>query len=284
MKILIDGCVFTQHNQTTAILFWKKLIAALVFQLQGEQIYFLNRTSNLALPDVDGLKNLFSPDVDFEQSALEHCRLSALCKELEVDSFISTYNTSIGFPAKSMLLLGKMLQPTSKKKDSIWISRQRAIKMACGYLFLDQSAAESLKTTGIWNGDLQSESEGNRVFYCIDKNPDLERWSESDWHDVAKQLSLGLQELGNRQLSTEVLAQVQAEDEAAKVRSQQVKLKAEEAVKTHAIYPNYDPNFSQKSSTYPTRKVRIYNALKQPRRYPEYVTRLYQWLAKKVSL
>lgn len=278
MKILIDGCVFTQLNQTETLQFWRQVIPPLVSQLQGHQIYFLNRTQSAAFPEIGSCKNLFAPVVDFENFATETCRLSALCKELDIDLFISTYNTSAGSQAKSLFVLGEQLsQANFVGEDAVLISRQRAIKMACGYLILYLDAAQTLDAMGILKQD--------RVWLAYSsEKPSLESLIKIDEKAVAKGLEIALHQLFDYKPTAEVMTQLKAQEEAVKAEAMQIKLLAEEAVKDKVMYPNYKPEKPKKFARYFMYVSWIYQALKQPGKYPKYLSKIYQLLMQKLRL
>src|SRR2546425_3778839 len=110
MKILIDGCVFARPDQMEVVEFWRQLIPRLPAHLQEHQVFFLNRTQGPVFQRLEELTNLFAPPVDFSRSAIEDRRLAALCRELGIDVFVSTYNTSAGAQVKSLFVLD---QPAS---------------------------------------------------------------------------------------------------------------------------------------------------------------------------
>ncbi|GET40279.1 hypothetical protein MiSe_50880 [Microseira wollei NIES-4236] len=276
MKILIDGCVFTQNNHTEAIQFWRQLIPPLISQLQGHTIYFLNRSSTPAFPELDWIKNLFAPGVDFSNFAIETCRLSALCQELDIDLFISTYNTSAGTQVKSLFLLGEPFSSTTlPNQDLVLISRQRARKMAYICLIC-QDGAENIEDLGIVKP------------YCIwlsgcDRVHGLQNQSELNWISIANQIVTAIHELVNYEPTAEAIARMKAEEEAVKAEALDIKLRAEEAVKSQAFYPDYNPNTSQKTADF-MYLSRIYYALRRVNRYPEYAIRIYQWFKAKIVI
>lgn len=276
MKILIDGCIFVQPNQAEAILFWKQVIPLLIAQLQEDRIYFLNRTSIPAFPDLAQLNNLFAPKVDFEQFAIETCRLSALCKELEVDLFISTYNTSAGSQVKTLFVLGNQpLLTDAQGEDKILSSKARAIKMASGYLILSQEDTKIPEYLGIlkqkptWLGLPESIAS-------------LHTLSESTWQTLASKFAIALRELFNYNPTAEVITQLKAEDELIKSEVLHIRLLAEESAKANAVYPNYKPVKYPILARYLMYLSWAYQALKKPGKYPKYLGIIYQWLRKKL--
>lgn len=276
MKIMIDGCVFTQNNHTEAIQFWRQLIPPLISQLQGNTIYFLNRTSTAAFPEVEWIKNLFAPAVDFENFAVETCRLSALCQELDIDLFISTYNTSAGTQVKSLFLLGEPFSSTTlPNHDLVLISRQRAAKMAYICLIC-QDGTENLEDLGIVKPDCIWLSGCARV-------NGLHNQSELNWISIANQIVAAIHELLNYKPTAETIARLKAEEEAVKAEALDIKLTAEEAVKSQAFYPDYNPNTPQKTA-YFMYLSRIYYALRRVNKYPEYAIRIYHWLRTKIVI
>ncbi|MFM6118543.1 MAG: hypothetical protein ACKPEO_05235, partial [Sphaerospermopsis kisseleviana] len=104
MKLLIDGAVFSQSQDQKVLDFWQQLIPRLILRLRGAEIYYLNRNSDLDFPDITTLHNLYAPSVDFSLSALEDRRLACLCRDLQIDVFISTYNTSAGSGVKTLFI------------------------------------------------------------------------------------------------------------------------------------------------------------------------------------
>jgi hypothetical protein len=280
MKILIDGCVFTQNNQTEAIQFWKHLIPHLNAELQGHTIYFLNRSWTPAFPEIDWLKNLFAPGVDFNNFAIETCRLSALCQELEIDLFVSTYNTSAGTQVKSLLVLGvgEKIRPTSLQgdEDGVWLANQRSIKMARGYLIIYKSEEiENIENLGvldkncIWLAEPDPTSDFTKLY--------------DNLKPVAAQFVRALHELLDYEPPAEVIAQLRAEDEAVKTEALRIKLAAEEAVKGQGIYPEYKPEKPRKFAGLSMNLLRFYTAVKRLNKYPEYAGRIYRLVKQKIS-
>jgi glycosyltransferase involved in cell wall biosynthesis len=219
MKILIDGGAFAETNQTQAMQFWQQTIPKLVNQLQSERIYFLNRTTSSHFPEIDRLQSLFAPAVDFQNSATEDRRLKALCRELEIDVFISTYNTSAGTDVKSLLLLWQDNFTPANEKDPVWISQQRAMKMAASYLAISESGVNYLHSvTNI------SPSQVRLV--------DLPSTAEDNGEVIAKELAIAIEQLKDYQPDAEVQARRLAEEKATEAQAAELRQLAEaEAVR-----------------------------------------------------
>lgn len=138
MKILIDGVVFSQQNEDDVACLWRQVVQRLGTRLSDVQLYFLNRLPTPAIPDAVGFKHMFAPPSDFAHSATEDRRLAALCKELDIDLFITTYNTSAGVQVKSLFVAYDMVQelfPSFYRGDApLLLAKKRAIGMASSYL------------------------------------------------------------------------------------------------------------------------------------------------------
>lgn len=104
MKILIDGCIFIRKSSQPEAQAWKEILAHLIKNLDGHEILFLNRSSAPALPEIEGIKNLFAPPVNEINPALEDRNLKALCDMLGIELFLSTGFTSAGITVYSLCI------------------------------------------------------------------------------------------------------------------------------------------------------------------------------------
>jgi len=274
MNILIDGCVFAYSDYLEIAKFWECLIPRLVASLDGHGVYVLNRyvlnrDANAIFPDL-AVKNLFAPLPEFDLSGVEVCRLSALCKELNIDVFISSYNTSPGSQAKSLFFVEA--NPSAVAADCpldesyVRLSRQRSLKMADGYFLL-------------------SEESGNILKSQVELAPDEAIWTELipdsgiDWESLARHVARAINELFDSKIDRRVLTRIESEEMSIRREVEQLRRKAETESKGKAFYPIYDPNFKPKQTSI---LMRGYLALTQPERYGEFARRIYQWMKHKV--
>jgi len=102
MKILVDGCVFTELRKGKLVNFWTAVLASLSTRQNGISVYFLNREWTSKVSRRLKVINLYAPEVEWKRSALEDRRLALLCRELGVDVFVSTYYTSAGAQVRSL--------------------------------------------------------------------------------------------------------------------------------------------------------------------------------------
>jgi predicted O-linked N-acetylglucosamine transferase (SPINDLY family)/glycosyltransferase involved in cell wall biosynthesis len=206
MKILIDGYVFARQEETELHKFWEQLIPKIVNRLQNDQVYFLNRTSNPIFQEIPSkFKNLFAPLVDFEKSAIEDRRLAALCQELDIDVFISTYYTSAGAVVKSVFILCNQLSSNIFETDyHISLSRQRAIKMASSYI-------------AVYRDDLDNFSAKYKILENRIRvvNPIVTN-TELNWEKIAEQCAIAIQDVFDSKLSPEIVTSHIAEEESVK--------------------------------------------------------------------
>jgi len=280
MKILIDGCVFAQPGQTGAIQWWKQLMPKLVARLEDKQVLFLNRTSSAAFPELVSLKNLFAPPVDFECSALEDRRLAALCRELEVDVFISTYNTSAGTEVKTLFVFHQMdsgfSSASEQEERAILSSRNRALRMSSGYLVLSPHLPEnSVAVMGMQPEDCTWKGEPGGF---------LDSQGMLDWEKAADQFAAALHELGGYTPPAEVALQRTREEEATRAEAMRLKRIAEEqAIAVYAAHASV-PQDQARKGWYRRYLFRAYQALQRPDKYPEYLARIYQSIRQKIKL
>ncbi|MCW5314646.1 glycosyltransferase [Nostoc sp. KVJ3] len=206
MNILIDGYVFARQNEAELQQFWGQAIPKLVNRLPNHIVYFLNRTSSPIFQENSRkFKNLFAPLIDFEKSALEDRRLSALCQELDIDIFISTYYTSAGIVAKSAFILCDKFSSNIFKADSyISLSRQRAIKMASCYITIFQDEVENFSAA---HKILEDKI---RVVSATVTNTEL------DWEMIAEHCAIAIKNIYDEKLSPEIITSHIAEEEVVK--------------------------------------------------------------------
>lgn len=135
MKILIDGCIFVEQCEGDAFSFWIAAIPGLPSLLEEHSIYFLNREFTRRFSESANLRNLYAPRPDWERSPLEDRRLATLCRELEIDVFVSTYHTSAGTNVKSLYVFTKndhaSLPLNEHANELVILSAKRAARMAC---------------------------------------------------------------------------------------------------------------------------------------------------------
>ena len=206
MNILIDGYVFARQDKTELHQFWNQVIPKIVNRLQNDQLYFLNRTSTPIFQGISSkFKNLFAPLVDFEKSALEDRRLAALCQELDINIFISTYYTSAGTVVKSVFILCDKFSSNIFETDyHISLSRQRAIKMASSYIAVFRDEVDNFRAT--------YKILENRIWVVHTTVTN----TEVDWEKIAEQCAIAIQNIFDEKLSPEVITSHIAEEEAVK--------------------------------------------------------------------
>jgi hypothetical protein len=273
MKILIDGCVFSQSGQAPAFEFWTHLVPLLVDCLPKQSVFFLNRNSGKAFLECEGLRNLFAPPAEFDRSAIEDRRLAALCLELEIDMFISTYNTSAGVLVDSLFVVYPEigLPPADSSDDiAIQISSRRALRMASGYLALSKQAIDVLKDIGIQNEVWQAQVDAREV-------------SNYNWQGLSEQFVLALRQLHERKQPEHVRVRRMVEEEVVKAQALSLKRSDEQkAVEAHATrFETVKENVS--TSQYRQYAIRFYRAMKNPHRWPDYASRLYRWIRRVIS-
>lgn len=134
MNILIDGCIFVDPETRDCVEFWRIAVPKLPSLLPMHVIFLLNREIAVRFPAAHNLRNLHAPPPEWERSAIEDRRLAALCRELSVDVFASTYYTSAGGYVRS---LSVSVQPDAEVLSvdplrNAWVaaSRQRAANLA----------------------------------------------------------------------------------------------------------------------------------------------------------
>jgi len=219
MKILIDGCVFTQQGETELCQFWREIIPGLVTRLSEHQVYFLNRASSPAFEEIVGkFKNLVAPPVEFEQFFLEERRLSALCRALGVDVFISTYNTSAGAQVRSLFVAYGWGSDVSLVDRVVLLSRERVIKFASSYLAIFQNQADNPIAT------YNLPQDKIRVIYPETSTGEL------DWEAIAVECAIAVENIFNEKLTPEMTAWRMAEEEAASSEAESLQQAIEEAV------------------------------------------------------
>ncbi|MBP0014394.1 MAG: hypothetical protein J7545_00770 [Roseofilum sp. SBFL] len=276
MNILIDGCVFGYSGYLEVVKFWQTLIPRIVFYLEGHTIYFLNRSTNAVFPDI-AVNHLFAPLPEFDSSGVEICRLSALCQELEIDLFLSTYNTSPGSQSKSLFILeyyqSVLLNNSALDSSFVNLSRQRALKMSCGYFILCQDKDEIPKF------DLSLTP--NREIWIHHISNKLGDGSAVDinWESLSQDIVKAINKLFDTEISSDVLAQIKAEESLVKDQVQHWRRLTEEQSNSQAFYPVYEPNLNvKKTYVYLEFFLRGYRVLIKPKRYPEFIARIYKWV------
>ncbi|MGO9566321.1 MAG: hypothetical protein ACLP5H_02145 [Desulfomonilaceae bacterium] len=148
MKILVDGCIFSESVPTSDIVFWTAAIPCLAEDFPGHVLYFLNRDSVKRFQDTTNLKNLWAPRPLWEQAAQEDRRLAALCQELGIEVFVSTYATSAGARVPSLFIAVDMSSFSSDggaDHELVTISLRRAAKLANRSWEVPQTGSGSVK-------------------------------------------------------------------------------------------------------------------------------------------
>ena len=229
MKILIDGAVFSQQQDQTAIYFWQQLIPRLILRLRKEDIYYLNRNSDLDFPALSTLHNLYTPSIDFSLSALEDRRLANLCRDLEIDLFISTYNSSAGSGVRTLFIdIEKGLDFDYSDDFSIISSKQRSIRFSSCYLTIYQEKINNLPNY------VNLPFENIQAIYTDSDH-------EIDWITVANFVAKIAINLTQYKI-TEAIARIQlAEEEATQAEALQLRKQVygEEAYKNYYQSASY---------------------------------------------
>jgi hypothetical protein len=131
MKILVDGCVFTELRKGKLVNFWTAVLTSLSTPQNGIYVYFLNREWTSKVSHRLKVINLHAPKVEWERSALEDRRLALLCKELGVDVFVSSYYTSAGAQVRSLAVSYDDSVCGRRKTEWQALSEKRARNLAC---------------------------------------------------------------------------------------------------------------------------------------------------------
>src|SRR5262249_55852609 len=92
---------------------WSSALPQLVTQLQAHRVYLLKRPGYLLQLDESSVILLQAPAYDAQQPVIEDRRLAALCTELEIDVFLSTFHTTAGGRVRSI-----MVSPDSVPNDA----------------------------------------------------------------------------------------------------------------------------------------------------------------------
>lgn len=239
MNILIDGCIFAEQHENDTVAFWTVAVPALAAELDEHCLYFLNREFVHRFPDRRNLKNLCAPRVDWARSALEDRRVTALCSELEIDVFVSTYNTSAGTRVRSLFVPTEQALSTlladNHVVDPVALSAKRAANMAC------------------------------------------QRWiippfDHRDMPELVRQLVRVLCEVAECELSDDDNARRAAEEELVITQASLLRQIAQQEMLARHQARLEQQTDQARSAANPVR--RVYLALRQPRRYPEYAARI----------
>ncbi|GEM_PF-1414564 len=206
-RLLIDGCIFSQTGQEKSVESWRQIIPRLTQRLRGHEIYYINRSDAPDFPDTKGLINLFAPKVDYGISAIEDRRLAALCRELDAQVFLSTFNTSAGSDVHSLCVEWDFQPEYYQKNPDVLTAKQRSLRMASSILALRQSEANLMcKTLNMLM---------DRIL-CIYADVD----TQPDWTIIANTIAKIIFELPSCTLNPEV-SQIRAiEDKKAKVKAE----------------------------------------------------------------
>jgi len=229
MKLLIDGAVFSQKQDQQAIDFWQQLIPRLILRLRGDHIYYLNRNPDLDFPEITTFHNLYTPLVDYSLSALEDRRLASLCRDLEIDVFISTYNTSAGSGIKTLFVDTEHGLDFDYSDDfPIISSKQRSLRFTSCYLTIYQEKINNLQNY------VNLPSENIRIIYTDSHH-------ELDWIAVANFVAKTVINLTTYQISQEIAHIQLAEEEATQSEALQLRKQVygEEAYKNYYQSTSY---------------------------------------------
>lgn len=239
MKILIDGCIFVEQHAANSVAFWTTAVPILAVELDVHCLYYLNREFGRRFPDRHNLKILCAPRVDWAQSALEDRRLAALCRELEIDVFVSTYNTSAGAQVRSLFVsTDEALSPQlsgNHTVDPVVLSARRAANMACRR----------------W----------------IIPSLDLENMPQ-----LVEQLLQALRNAAEGDLSNDDNARRAMEEESVVAQAGLLRQIAQE--ETLARHHAHQKQLADQARSAANPVRRVYQALRQPSRYREYATRI----------
>jgi len=249
MNILIDGCIFSDKHEGDVVTFWTAAVPGLASALEEHYIYFLNREFTHRFPDRFNLKNLCSPCVDWERSALEDRRLAFLCRELEVDVFVSTYFTSAGTNVRSLFVATEkdfsVLSSSGKQgNDPLVISDKRAAGMAC-------------------------------------RSWAIPTFDSNELTNIIGQLARVISEVAGCELSDEDNARRIAEEHAVIAQAsilQQIALNGTIEINTAHRHPqatSFEPVPSKRLYRI---MQRLYYAITNPHKWPQYIARLLHWV------
>ena len=263
MKIFIDGAVLSQKQDQKAIDFWQQLIPRLTLRLRGEDIYYLNRNPDLDFPEIETLHNLYAPSVDFSLSALEDRRLACLCRDLKINVFITTYNTSAGSGVNTLFIDIDNYLDLNKSNDlTIIISKERSLRFTSFYLAVYQETIERLQKY------VSFPSENVQFIYADPSH-------ELDWITVANFVGKAIINISQYQISQEIARLHLAEEEATQAEALGLKKQVygEEAAnnyfqsETYKIEQKIRTNLANKAGIPVSRQVLQPSIDKQNKRY-----------------
>src|SRR5207244_10607478 len=128
-RILIDTSAPAGSQQGSGAV-WQNLLPQVITCLSEHTVYVLNRGSRISPLREGPIFQLDAPVFDFGNSVIEDRRLAALCRELEIDVFLSTYCTSAGAGVRSVFVAIDPLRATLSRSRQLRSSAIRAAKVA----------------------------------------------------------------------------------------------------------------------------------------------------------
>ena len=149
MKILVDTLAL-EKPETSEGRYWSAVLPQLVRQLRAHRLYLLKRPGYVLQFDESSVTVLQAPAYDTRQPVIEDRRLAALCTELEIDVFLSTFCTTAGGRVRSILV-----SPASVPNDA------RAARLASAALF--NPTADAITVALLDTHSSQHEDEENAL-------------------------------------------------------------------------------------------------------------------------
>jgi len=149
LKILVDTEALV-HSGTPEFSFWKVVLPKLVSAANQQVFYILGRGGENNVWDPDAAIVLHAPSFDFDNHVIEDRRLAALCAELEVETFISTFYTSAGASVNSVFVAVDGLEGSIRGNRKLRKAAVRAAKLASTRIAVsDRAAAHVITLSGL---------------------------------------------------------------------------------------------------------------------------------------
>ena len=251
MKILVDGEALAHPLEPECGL-WSEILPSLIDALHPHGVYFLSRAraSAKAFP---GTHLLAAPQIDFRISLIEDRRLAALCAEVGIDVFLSTYYSSAGAKLRSTFVatdstIDRLGEPDTRK------SIRRAARLASTLLAVSQKSAEAVcRVCDIPEARVSIADATHPEAFVAAIVDSFVASPEPDTDEVRR--------------AQEEITRLEARQLRAMQETSADKRWQEEMQKRK--YPHWIP--------------RIWKAVWNPRRYPQYLTRLERHLVRRSS-
>jgi hypothetical protein len=174
LKILVDTEALI-HSGTPEFSFWKVVLPKLVSASNQHVFYILERGGEDNVWDPDAAVVLHAPSCDFDNHVIEDRRLAALCAELEVETFISTFYTSAGASVNSVFVAVDGFDGSIHRNRKLRRAAVRAAKLASTRIAVsDRAAGHVTALSGLAPNHTMSSSMNPagsaaviaRAFYC----------------------------------------------------------------------------------------------------------------------